>query len=199
MARYPRIQHHFSNRLANLGNGQPAKLFSLLDHPGRQHPLPLDAAVWYRRGSHAAVWKKRSPKDGIATKVIQTAVQTYGRKFYVMYDISGWTNFQAEIKPDWTNVIVNTLHLTASTAYAKQNGKPVVCVWGAGVSGRPGNVTSWTDVINWFKAQAPLRFTLQAPHATGAHRPPIYRLRGNAADMVSPWSVWTSWRPGGRR
>jgi len=175
----------FQTGYANLGNGQPAKLFSswttqtINTHFLWMQQYGIDVAAMQRFG------KSDPQKDGIATKVM-TAAQTYGRKFYVMYDISGWTNFQAEIKPDWTNVIVNTLHLTSSTAYAKQNGKPVVCVWGAGVSGRPGNVSSWTDVINWFKAQGCYVIVGTARDwRTQATNLPAY----NAADMVSPWSV----------
>jgi hypothetical protein len=175
----------FQTGYANLGNGQPAQLFSswttqtVNTHFLWMQQYGIDCAAMQRFG------KSTPQKDGIANKVM-AAAQTYGRKFYVMYDISGWTNFQAEIKPDWTNVIVNTLHLTSSTAYAKQNGKPVVCIWGAGVSGRPGDVNSWLDVINWFKAQGCYVIVGTARNwRTQTVNLPAY----DAADMVSPWSV----------
>lgn len=170
---------------ANLGNGQPARLFSPWDaqtvnkHFEWMQQYGIDCAAMQRFG------KSDAQKDGIATRV-RNAAQTYGRKFYVMYDLSGWTNFQTEIKTDWTNVITGTLQLPASSAYAYQNGKPVVCVWGIGVSGRPGNVTSWTDVINWFKTQG-CYVIIGTPRdwRTQTANLPAY----NAADMVSPWTV----------
>jgi hypothetical protein len=183
----------FQTGYANLGNGQSAKLFSswttqtMNTHFSWMQQYGIDCAAMQRFG-------KSSPqKDGIATRVM-TAAQTYGRKFYVMYDISGWTNFQSELKTDWTNVIVNTLHLTSSSAYAMQNGKPVVCVWGPGVSGRPGNVTSWTDVINYLKGQG-CYVIVGTPRdwRTQTANLPAY----NAADMVSPWSVGSFGNPAG--
>src|SRR2546421_10505501 len=44
---------------------------------------------------------------------------------------------------------------TASAAYARQNGKPVVCVWGFGFNdaNHPWDPSTCLDVVNWFKAQ----------------------------------------------
>lgn len=47
---------------------------------------------------------------------VKTAAETYGVKFYIMYDVSGWTNMQTEIKTDWTTLMQN---YTQSSAYAK--------------------------------------------------------------------------------
>jgi hypothetical protein len=90
-------------------------------------------------------------RDAITAKV-RTAAETYGRKFYIMYDVSGWTNMQSEIKTDWTNKMSA---YTSSSAYAKQNGKPVVCIWGFGFSdnNHPWSADVCLDVINWFKNQ----------------------------------------------
>ena len=133
--------------------------------------------------AHQRFGKSDPQKDGVAVRV-RNAAQTYGRKFYVMYDISGWTAFQTEMKTDWTSAIVNNLQLTASSAYAKQNGKPVVCIWGIGVANRPGNVTSWTDVINWFKGQG-CYVIVGGPKdwRTQTANLPAY----NAANMIMPW------------
>uniref|UniRef100_A0A914EHQ7 Uncharacterized protein n=1 Tax=Acrobeloides nanus TaxID=290746 RepID=A0A914EHQ7_9BILA len=53
--------------------------------------------------------------DAMASRV-RTAAETYGRKFYIMYHISGWYSMQTEIKTDWTNKMQN---YTNSTAYAR--------------------------------------------------------------------------------
>lgn len=74
--------------------------------------------------------------------------------------------------------------LTGSGAYAKQNGKPVVCIWGIGVSGRPGDAVSWTDVVNWLKGQG-CYVIIGVPRDWRDNSNSAYP----AADMISPWSV----------
>jgi hypothetical protein len=69
-----------------------------------------------------------------------------------MYDVSGWTNMQSEIKTDWTAKM--SAH-TTSGAYARQNGKPVVGIWGFGFNdaNHPWDPAACLDVVNWFKGQ----------------------------------------------
>lgn len=181
----------FQTGYANLGNGSPAQLFASYDdnvvdkHFQWMQTYGIDCAAVQRFGSVLGDATMKAQRDGIATKV-RNAAQTYGRKFYVMYDISSWTNFQSEIKTDWTNVIKGSLDLLASGSYAKQNGLPVVCIWGIGLANRPGDVTSWTEVINWFKGQG-CYVIAGTPREwrTDATNLPAY----TAANMVSPWTV----------
>jgi hypothetical protein len=144
----------YQSGYANLGNGQPAKLFSSYDQQTvNTHFLwmqqnNIDTAALQRfnpTGSEGPI------RDAMATKV-RSAAESHGRKFYIMYDVTSWTNMQSEIKTDWTNKM--KAH-TASSAYAKQNGKPVVCIWGFGFndSKRPWAAAPCLDVVNWFKAQ----------------------------------------------
>ena len=86
------------------------------------------------------------------TARVRTAAETYGRKFYIMYDVTGWTTMQSDIKADWTNKM--SAH-TASSAYARQSGMPVVGVWGFGFNdtNHPWDAPTCLDVINWFKSQ----------------------------------------------
>jgi hypothetical protein len=122
-------------------------------------------------------------KDGIATK-LKNACQTYGRKFYIMYDISDWDNFQTEMKIDWTNKITGTLALTNSSAYAKQNGKPVMCIWGIASEDRPGNNTSWNDVVNFMKGKG--CYVILGVNKSWATNTLSIFTNGN---MISPWCV----------
>jgi len=69
-------------------------------------------------------------RDAVTAKV-RSAAEAIGVKFYVMYDVSGWTNMQSEIKNDWLNKMSA---YASSPAYARQNGKPVVAIWGFGFS-----------------------------------------------------------------
>jgi len=176
---------------ANLGNGQPAKLFTSYDQQVVNTQFTwmqqnnIDCAALQRFGSGAQ-------NDGMTQKV-RTAAEAAGRKFYIMYDISGWTNVVNEIENDWTNTIVNTLHATSSTAYAKQNGKPVVCIWGIGFSdgNHPGTAAQWLTIVNWFKSQG--CYVIEGV--------PTWWLNGindsqpgflgtyHAANMLSPWMV----------
>ncbi|MCU0858847.1 MAG: hypothetical protein MUC65_10655, partial [Pontiellaceae bacterium] len=137
---YPDIREYsttYSTGFGNLKNGSPAKLFSSYDnstvdtHVRWMQTYGIDTIALQRFGCSLSDTNVKAQLNGIATKV-KNAAQTFGRKFYIMYDISDWTNFQTEMKTDWTNTIVGTLALTNSSAYAKQNGKPVVCVWGIG-------------------------------------------------------------------
>ncbi len=176
---------------ANLGNGQPAQLYSSYDdqvvnkHFEWMQQYGIDCVALQRFGSELTSSTMKPHRDGMAQKVKNAAI-TYERKFYIMYDISGWTNFQTEIKTDWTNTIVGMLKLTSSPAYAKENSKPVVCIWGPGVSGRPGNVTSWLEVINWFKSQG----CYVIVGSTKTWRSQTANLPAfNAGNMISPWIV----------
>jgi hypothetical protein len=38
-------------------------------------------------------------RDAMATKV-RSAAESHCRKFYIMYDLTSWTNIQSEIKTD---------------------------------------------------------------------------------------------------
>jgi hypothetical protein len=113
----------------------------------------IDGAALQRFGCELSDTTFKAHRDSVAQKV-KSAAETYGRTFYIMYDISNMTgSFDTYLESDWTNTIVNTLKLTSSSAYAMQNGKPVVCLWGVGFTDRPGDATQCLNMINWFKNQ----------------------------------------------
>ena len=139
---------------ANLGNGSAAKLFSSYD----QSTVNAHFSLMQQNGCDTAALQRFNPTGGegptrdAVTARVRTSAETYGRKFYVMYDVTGWTTMQSEIKTDWTNKMA--AH-TASSAYARQNGKPVVCIWGFGFNDnqRPFAPGPCLDVVNWFTSQ----------------------------------------------
>ncbi|MCU0858657.1 MAG: carbohydrate binding domain-containing protein, partial [Pontiellaceae bacterium] len=89
-----------------------------------------------------------------------------------------------QIKQDWTNTITGSLGLTNSSAYAKQNGKPVVCIWGIGCDGNPGNGTSWNDVVNFFKGKN-CYVIIGTKRTWATNTISVY----TNANMISPWTV----------
>jgi hypothetical protein len=107
-----------------------------------------------------------------------------------MYDATDWTTMQSEMKADWINKMRS---YTSSPAYARQNGKPVVCIWGFGFN--EGN-KAWPasvclEVVNWFKAQGlyviggvPTHWRRGVEDAR-----PGYLEVFHAFSMISPWMV----------
>jgi hypothetical protein len=155
----------YQTGFTNFGNGQPARLFSSYDqqtvntHFRWMAENGIDTAALQRfdpySGTGFTIGGEGPTRNDMAVKV-KTAAEMYGRKFYIMYDVSGWNSnaMPAQIEYDWTNVMVQ-LQITNSPAYAMQNGKPVVCIWGFGFndSNHPWDATTSASVINWFKSQ----------------------------------------------
>jgi len=182
----------FQTAFPNLKNGQPAKLFSSFsDQTVNVH------FQWLQRdGIDGAALQRFNPngqegpvRNAITAKM-RTAAETYNRKFYIMYDVSGWTNMQTEMKSDWINLMSK---YNTSKAYARQNGKPVVCIWGFGFNdpNHLWNADVCVEVINWFKAQGcyviggvPTHWRTQDSDSR-----PNFISAYNAFNMLSPWMV----------
>ena len=178
----------FATGFAALGNGQPANLFSSWTDQ------TIDTHVkWHQQYGIDTIALQRfadeiPTRNGVAAK-LRTAAEKYGRKYYIMYDISGWTNFATGVPSDWTNAMA--AH-TASSAYARQNGKPVVCIWGFGFPDRPGTAADCLNVINFFKAQGcyviggvPREWRTNGAPGTKTGFTAVY----DALNMISPWMV----------
>lgn len=125
--------------------------------------------------------------NGITNKVIANAVRT-NKKVYITWDISEWTNWFTEIKTDFTNYVSN---FTKSPAYAKQNGKPVIGVWGLGVVNHTGTPAQSLDVINFLKTNGlyVIGGVSNDWNVGGQGSQPGFQSVYNACDMISPWSV----------
>ncbi len=198
---YPDMREYtttYATGYANFGNGQQAKLFSSYDastvnkHFEWMQNYNIDGAALQRFGASGPMDSWKTNRDSVAVKV-KNAAETYGRKFYVMYDITGMpdSTWNTDIQSDWTTNVIGSMNLTSSSAYAKQDGKPVVCIWGIGFTDRPGNYNQCLSLINWFKNQG--------YYVIGGV--PFYWRTGNqdsrsgfenvykALDMISPWSV----------
>lgn len=190
----------YQTDLANLGNGSPAKLFSSYDqdtvnkHFEWMKTYNIDGAALQRFGADESDtpngWKTN--RDSVAVKV-KNAAETYNRKFYVMYDITGMNagNWVNAVKHDWSTNVVNTMHLPSSPAYAKQNGKIVVCIWGIGFNDRPGTAAESAELIQWFKNQGVYVIGGVPTYWRTGDRDskPDFMNVYKSLDMISPWSV----------
>jgi Carbohydrate binding module (family 6) len=182
----------YATQYPNLGNGQPARLFSSFD----QSTLDLHFSWMSQYGIDTAALQRFNPngtegpiRDAITAKV-RTAAEAHGVKFYVMYDVSGWTNMQSEIKNDWLTKM--SAH-TASSAYARQDGKPVVAIWGFGFNddNHPWTAATCLDVVNWFKGQGVYVIGGVPTHwrdGVSDSRPGFQDVY-HAFNMISPWMV----------
>ncbi|MFJ5220839.1 discoidin domain-containing protein [Streptomyces sp. NPDC088354] len=184
--------HGYQTAYANLGNGQPATLFSSYD----QQTVDLHFSWMQQNAIDTAALQRFNPnggegatRDQMAAKV-RGAAESHGVKFYIMYDVSNWWNMQSEIKTDWTTKM--SAH-TSSPAYARQNGKPVVCIWGFGFNddNHPFSVGACLDVINWFKAQGcyVIGGVPREWRTGGAGTKTGYTDVYHAFNMISPWMV----------
>ncbi|MEE4544145.1 discoidin domain-containing protein [Streptomyces sp. V4-01] len=184
--------HGYQTAYANLGNGQPATLFSSYD----QQTVDTHFQWMKTYGIDTAALQRFNPtggegptRDAMAQKVRNSA-EAKGVKFHVMYDVTGWTGMQSEIKADWTNKM--KAH-TASSAYAVQNGKPVVCIWGFGFNddNHPFSTDACLDVINWFKSQGcyVIGGVPREWRTGGAGTRTGYSDVYHAFHMLSPWMV----------
>jgi lysophospholipase L1-like esterase/fibronectin type 3 domain-containing protein len=151
------------NFYGNLGSGQPAKMFSSYDqqvvntHFRWMAEHNIDSVALQRFANEISPGSSiKAQRDGMALKVMNAALAT-GRKFFIEYDASGRASMKSDILQDWTNTITGTLRLTSSPAYARQNGKPIVGIYGMGYATGPipgpGSTNDCLDVINFLKAQ----------------------------------------------
>jgi hypothetical protein len=182
----------YQTAYSNLNGGGAATLFSSFD----QQSVNTHFLWMQQNGCDTAALQRFNPnssegptRDAMAAKV-RSAAEASGRKFYIMYDVTGWTTMQPEIKTDWTSKM--SAH-TASSAYAFQNGKPVVCIWGFGFndSNHPWDAATCLDVVNWFKSQGcyviggvPREWRT----GTGGSRAGYLGVY-HAFNMLSPWMV----------
>ncbi|WP_327350690.1 discoidin domain-containing protein [Streptomyces sp. NBC_01304] len=184
--------HGYPTAYANLGNGSPATLFSSYDqqavdtHFKWLQDNAIDTAALQRFNPNSSEGPTR---DAMAAKV-RSAAESHGRKFYIMYDATGWANMRTELPADWTNKM--RAH-TVSSAYAVQNGKPVVGIWGFGFNepDKTWPAADCLEVVNWFKSQGCYVMGGVPTHwRTGTEDSRVgYLDVYHAFDMLSPWMV----------
>ncbi|WP_340682736.1 glycoside hydrolase family 71/99-like protein [Amycolatopsis coloradensis] len=182
----------YQTAFPNLGDGRPATLFSNYD----SQTVDIHFQWMRENGCDTAALQRFNPTGGegpirdAVTAHVRSAAETTGRMFYIMYDVTNWTNMQSEIKTDW---LTKMSAYTSSSAYAQQNGKPVVGIWGFGFNdpARPWGPEPCQDVVNWFRARGcyvmggvPTHWRTEIEDSRPGFGG-VYR----SFDMLSPWMV----------
>ncbi|MCP4218700.1 MAG: hypothetical protein GY765_28970, partial [bacterium] len=117
-------------------------------------------------------WMKENGIDGIAlqrfinslkskkgkwrnstTERVMKFSQLYDRTFYIMYDITGYLGNDPEafILKDFEEVLKHKLKPFFSPGYAKQDGRPVIALWGLGFKDRKGTKEETIKLIKTLK------------------------------------------------
>jgi hypothetical protein len=175
-----------------LNDGRLAHLFSSHD----QQTVDVHLRWMAQHGIHTAALQRFNPfgsegptRDAVASRVRSAAERT-GTKFYIMYDVSDWLQMRSQITQDWATKM--SAH-TASAAYARQNGKPVVGIWGFGFNDpqRPFTPQECQEVVDWFHAQG-CYVMGGVPtwwRTLGEDSRPGFANVYRSFDMISPWLV----------
>jgi hypothetical protein len=193
------------DKWGSLPNGSPATAFSsdrdftINRHVGWMKQYGIDCAAVQRFGEVATNPTLRDQKNDVTVRMMR-ACEKIGVKFYIEYDASGsgghgWgDDWVASIQNDWRTFGVGR-HIAASPAYAKQNGKTVVELWGMGLdaNGISRNADQWLTLVRWFQGQgcyviggvptgwlSTSRFHDALPGFEAAY---------TACDAISPWVV----------
>jgi hypothetical protein len=131
---------------------------------------------------------------------VMNAAQTYGRHYAVMYDVTGVPEegFYDKLINDW-KYLVDTYDMLNRPGHARQEGKPVVAIWGMGFSHNPVTYQTAQAVIDFFH-NGPEKYrayvvggvpsywrTLRTQSDTKTE--PQWAAVYRSFDMISPWTV----------
>jgi hypothetical protein len=184
-----------------LGNGQPAKAYScyltntVLRHFKWMRDYGIDGVAFQRFLKDVLIDSQWAALKNTNLVNVRLGAETYGRVFFIMYDISNDdpATVISHLQTDWAYV-TSTLQITNSSRYLKHRGKPLVALWGLGFNG--GLASPPADgqtMINFFKSAGctvlggvPYYWrTLNGDSQTNAAWAAVYR----SFDVLSPWAV----------
>jgi hypothetical protein len=180
----------FQTGFANCGDGNSSVLFSstqkdvMNKHFSWMKQYGIDGVALQRFLTTDNVFVMQ--KDTIALNMRMMA-EKYQRIFYLMYDMkaSDSTVFKNDLQH------VETFNLSSSPYYAHQNGKPVICIWGFGLTSRPDLPNASLRLVQWLKGKGyyviggvPTNWRTGTSDSWAD-----YIAVYNAFDMISPWTV----------
>jgi autotransporter-associated beta strand protein len=135
-------------------SGAPAYLFS-----SRSYAAVQKHFRWMRKHNIDGAWLQRfQPKAGgesewVLRNVSQAAAEE-GLIWGVEYDVSGMADatVAAKLQADW-EWLTTQFDILNDPRYVRENGKPVVFIWGLPVPDRNFTTASANAVVDYFKAQ----------------------------------------------
>ena len=197
---YPDVRDYDQDKLhqtgfANLGNGEPSKLFSSVDvidtHFEWMKDAGIDGIALQRFIGDTPYPITYSPVSKLSR--VKNAAEENKKIFYICYDMSSANDEDAwveSIKFDWVFNIEQTNALTSSPAYATVDGKPVVQIWGPGFSSRAGNAAGTIELIEFLRSRGcyviggvPTGWRTESRDSK-----PDFLEAYKTYDMVSPWT-----------
>ncbi|WCT10416.1 glycoside hydrolase family 71/99-like protein [Mucilaginibacter jinjuensis] len=128
-------------------DGKPSRMFSSAD----KSTVDLHFK-WMQQYGVDGVFMQRfygnvKARDKESSAIIQNAFEAaskYKRAIAVMYDLSGLNPGEdcSAIIEDWKYMVdqIKVTNQSGTKTYLHENGKPVVCIWGAGFPDRPYNI-----------------------------------------------------------
>ncbi len=197
---YPDVSDYDPQKLiqtgfANLGNGEPSRLFSSIDvidtHFEWMKDVGIDGIALQRFIGDTPYPITYSSVSKLSN--VKKAAEENEKIFYICYDMSSAKDDNAwveSIKFDWVFNIEQTNALTSSPAYATVNGKPVVQIWGPGFTTRAGNAAGTIELIEFLKGRGcyviggvPTGWRTESRDSK-----PGFLEAYKKYDMVSPWT-----------
>ena len=175
----------YATGYGKFGNGLPATLFTSYN----RDVVDIHMKWVAKYGIHTLAIGRFNPTGGTAATVtaanVLATAPKYGVKFYISYDLSGWTGYTTQLPNDWTNVIEGQLHMTSSPNYARQNGKPVVELWIANLVPHT-TPQEMAGIISWLENQG-LYVILGVEQGWRANDTWVSTyMTGN---MIQPWMI----------
>lgn len=147
--------------------------------------------------------REREFRD-VVQRHVREGCETYGRVFYLEYDVSSMRNSSGlidELKEDW-QYLVDVQHVLESDRYLHHLGRPVLGLWG-GFPGPVGTPDQIRALISWFTRDAPARYrvtlaggvvafwrTQPDPASNDPAWPDVLR----SFDVIHPWHVGATGR-----
>lgn len=194
---YPK-ESLFDTSFMPLGDGRYTQLFSSYSegtidlHFRWMRDYGIDGVALQRFGTEVA-GPNKSHFDTVANNVKKYS-EKYGRIFYLTYDLSGMTqtDWTEVIRKDWETLVDGASKLTQSSQYLKQQGKPIVQLWGIGVDGNfKRKPEEALELIQWFKQEGYYVIGGLPTHwrKSEGDSLPGFEEAYSALDMVSPWTV----------
>jgi hypothetical protein len=126
------------------------------------------------------------------TTNVKNAAEEYGRAWALMFDVSGFEQSPLEaIKEALYGGFIDLIK--NSTMYQKQNGKPLVAIWGIGDNpNHLGNPVQALEIVEFLNQQG---FSVYAGVAGNkwkieyARGDPYWKALVESFDVISPWTV----------